>query len=85
MRRLLTLQCEGAALGASLDEAKGRTGLLLVTGGTQTRIGSHRVFERLAIALAAAGYPCFRYDRRGVGDSEGIDPGWRGSAPDLEA
>ena len=85
MRRLLSFQCEGAALGASLDEARGRTGLLLVTGGTQTRIGSHRMFERLAAALAASGYPCFRYDRRGVGDSEAADPGWRGSAPDLEA
>jgi exosortase A-associated hydrolase 1 len=85
MRRLLTFQCEGSTLGATLDEAKGRTGLLLVTGGTQTRIGSHRMFERLAAALAASGYPCFRYDRRGVGDSEGGDPGWRGSAPDLEA
>ncbi len=85
MRRLLTFQCEGAALGASLDEGKERTGLLMVTGGTQTRIGSHRMFERLAAALAAAGFPCFRYDRRGVGDSEGEDPGWRGSAPDLEA
>ncbi len=85
MRRLLTFQCEGAALGASLDVAAGRTGVILVTGGTQTRIGSHRMFERLAAALAAAGYPCFRYDRRGVGDSEGEDPGWRGSAADLEA
>ena len=85
MRRLLTFQCAGAALGGSLDEAPGRTGLLLVTGGTQTRIGSHRMFERLASALASSGYPCFRYDRRGVGDSEGKDPGWRGSGPDLEA
>jgi len=85
MRRLLTFQCEGAALGASLDEGKKRIGVLLVTGGTQTRIGSHRMFERLAGDLAASGYPCFRYDRRGVGDSEGEDPGWRGSAADLEA
>jgi exosortase A-associated hydrolase 1 len=85
MRRLLTFDCDGAWLGAALDDAKGKTGVLLVGGGTQTRIGSHRMFERLAAALAAAGYPCFRYDRRGVGDSEGEDPGWRGSGPDLAA
>jgi exosortase A-associated hydrolase 1 len=85
MRRLLSLDCEGSALGASLDPADGSTGLILVTGGTQTRIGSHRMYERLAAALAAAGWPCFRFDRRGVGDSEGEDPDFRGSGPDLAA
>jgi exosortase A-associated hydrolase 1 len=85
MRRLLSFGCEGAAIAASLDEGAGATGLLFVTGGTQTRIGSHRMFERLAKALADHGYPCFRFDRRGVGDSEGEDPGWRGSGPDLAA
>jgi len=85
MRRLLTFDCEGAALGATVDEARGATGVLIVTGGSQTRIGSHRMFERLALALAGAGYPAFRFDRRGVGDGEGEDPGFRGSAPDLAA
>src|SRR4051794_26243073 len=85
MRRLLSFDCEGAALGASLDSADGSTGLLIVTGGTQTRIGSHRMFERLAAALAAAGWPCPRFDRRGVGDSEGEDPDFRGNGPDLAA
>ena len=85
MRRLLSVDCEGAALGASLDPAGGATGLLLVTGGTQTRIGSHRMYERLALALAEGGWPCFRFDRRGVGDSEGEDPDFRGSGPDLAA
>ena len=85
MRQLLTLDCQGCALGATLDGGAGRTGLLIVTGGTQTRIGSHRLFERLARAIADAGYPCFRFDRRGVGDSEGEDPGWRGSADDIVA
>jgi exosortase A-associated hydrolase 1 len=85
MRRLLSFDCEGAALGASLDSAEGETGLLLVTGGTQTRIGSHRMYERLAGALADAGWPCFRYDRRGVGDSEGEDPDFKASGPDLAA
>ena len=85
MRRLLTFPCQGAALGATLDEADGRTGVLIVTGGTQTRIGSHRLFERLAAELARSGYPCFRFDRRGVGDSEGEDPGFAASGDDLEA
>ena len=85
MRRLLSFDCESCALGASLDPAEGTTGLLFVTGGTQTRIGSHRMYERLAGALAGEGWPCFRFDRRGVGDSEGEDPDFRGSGPDLAA
>ena len=85
MRRLIAFPCEGAALAASLDEAAGATGLLLVVGGSQTRIGSHRMYERLAKSLAGNGYPCLRFDRRGVGDSEGEDPGFRGSGPDLAA
>lgn len=85
MRELLTFACEGAELCASLDAAAGTTALLLVTGGSQTRIGSHRMYERLAGALAEQGYPCLRFDRRGVGDSAGEDPGFRGSGPDLKA
>ena len=85
MRRLLTFACAGADLAASLDGAGGRTGLLLVTGGSQTRIGSHRMYERLGKALAELGYPSFRYDRRGVGDSGGEDPDFRDSGPDIVA
>ena len=85
MRRLLSLSCEGAALGASLDQGAGSTGVLMVTGGSQTRIGSHRMYERLAAGLAAAGHNALRFDRRGTGDSEGEDPGFRGSGPDIAA
>ena len=52
MRRLLSFTCDSAALGASLDGDDGPVGVLIVTGGTQTRIGSHRMFERLGAALA---------------------------------
>ena len=85
MRHLLTFACEGATLGASLDEADGSVGVLLVTGGSQTRVGSHRMYERLAAGLSELGYPAFRFDRRGVGDSEGADAGFRASEPDLLA
>lgn len=85
MRRLLTTPCAGGLLAMSLDAAEGATGVLIVTGGSQTRIGSHRMFERLAAGLAAEGFPVLRFDRRGVGDSEGADPGFRGSGPDIAA
>ena len=85
MRRLLTFACEDAELGATLDAGEGATGLLLVTGGSQTRAGSHRMYERLAKLLSERDISCLRFDRRGVGDSAGEDPGFRGSAPDLAA
>ena len=85
MRRLISFECEGHALGASLDAGDGAAGLVMVTGGTQTRIGSHRMYERLAAALAERGISCLRFDRRGVGDSGGEDPGFRGSGPDIAA
>jgi exosortase A-associated hydrolase 1 len=86
MRRLTAFRCGDETLAGSLDLYKGSTtGLLLVIGGSQTRIGSHRMYERLSKALIEKGYSCFRYDRRGVGDSTGEDPGFKGSGPDLKA
>jgi len=85
MRRLLSFSCGKTEMAASLDGASGATGLLMVTGGGQTRVGSHRMYERLAKALSENDIPCFRFDRRGVGDSDGEDPGFRGSGPDIAA
>jgi len=85
MRRLLTFEGPGGERAASLDAAGGITGLLLVTGGSQTRIGSHRMYERLSKALSEQGFPCFRFDRPGVGDSPGEDPGFRASGADIAA
>jgi exosortase A-associated hydrolase 1 len=86
MRRLIAFPCGDETLAGSLDLHKGSTtGLLLVIGGSQTRVGSHRMYERLSNALVDKGYSCFRYDRRGVGDSNGEDPGFKGSGPDLKA
>ncbi|WP_299328093.1 hydrolase 1, exosortase A system-associated [Parasphingopyxis sp.] len=85
MRAQLTFDCDGEILAASFDPANGRTGVIIVTGGGQTRFGAHRGFAQLAAALAEAGYPVMRYDRRGVSDSSGDDPGFEASAPDLAA
>ncbi len=85
MRRPLTFTCEGATLAGVLHPADGETAVLIVPGGPQTRAGSHRGFVDLADRLAAAGYPALRFDRRGLGDSDGDDPGFRDSAPDIAA
>ncbi|MBA5687294.1 hydrolase 1, exosortase A system-associated [Rugamonas apoptosis] len=48
-------------------------GVLIVTGGPQYRVGSHRQFVLLARSLCAHNIPVLRFDFRGMGDSEG-DP-----------
>ncbi len=85
MRELSFFTCEGATLGAAYDHGERTTGLLMVTGGTELRAGANSGMARLAAVVAAAGYPVFRFDRRGVGDSDGVDPGFRGSAADIAA
>ncbi len=85
MRRLIAIDCGGVPLGATIDAAEGAIGLLIVSGGTQTRVGAHRGMARLAATIAAAGFPTMRFDRRGVGDSAGDDPGFAGSGPDIAA
>lgn len=85
MRRLIRFACDGDALSGSIDEGQRTIGLLCVTGGSQIRTGPHRMLHRIAAQVAAAGYPVLRYDRRGVGDSDGADPGYLDSDPDLSA
>ncbi|WP_447952592.1 hydrolase 1, exosortase A system-associated [Sphingopyxis chilensis] len=85
MRHQLNFSCEGAALAATLDDAPGSTGLLIVSGGNEIRSGAHRGMATLAQRVAAAGYPVFRFDRRGVGDSEGDNGGFESSGPDIAA
>jgi len=48
-----------------------RVGVVIVVGGPQYRVGSHRQFVVLARRLAKHGYPVLRFDYRGIGDSEG--------------
>lgn len=67
----------------SLPEAPGPRGVLVVTGGPQYRVGSHRQFTLLAAALAARGLPVLRFDLRGMGDSEGSARDYRAAGPDI--
>ena len=48
-----------------------QTGVLVLVGGPQYRVGSHRQFVLLARALAAQGYAALRFDFAGMGDSPG--------------
>lgn len=85
MRRFCLFPCEGAQLVGTLDAAPGQTGLLIVSGGNEIRSGAWGGQARLAARIAAAGHPVFRFDRRGVGDSQGVNAGFRHAGPDLAA
>ncbi|WP_168845951.1 alpha/beta hydrolase [Sphingomonas sp. S2M10] len=85
MRSLIGFPCLGDMLVGTLDSASGSTGLLIVSGGNEIRSGPHRSMSQLAHRIAAAGYPVFRFDRRGIGDSAGSNLGFLESAPDIVA
>ena len=68
-----TFDCAGETLVgiASVPEEARSRGLLIIVGGPQYRVGSHRQFTLLARRLAAEGFPAFRFDYRGMGDATG--------------
>lgn len=71
--RVIDFSCAGDALLGicAVPEQARDVGVLIVVGGPQYRIGSHRQFTLLSRTLAASGYPCLRFDSRGMGDSTG--------------
>lgn len=85
MSRPLPFAVGNATLLGAVEDAGGRTGVIIVTGGVQTRFGAHRGLKQLGQRLAARGYPVLRYERRGVGDSDGTDPGFLDAGDDLAA
>jgi len=52
-------------------QASPTQGLLIVVGGPQYRVGSHRQFVLLAREITKIGIPVLRFDYRGMGDSDG--------------
>lgn len=73
-----TLDMPGAACGVHHP-----AGLLIVSGGNEIRCGAAGGQAAMAAHFAARGMPVFRYDRRGIGDSEGDNNGFLGSADDI--
>lgn len=85
MRRVITFPCGEETLVGTIDEGDQTTGLLVVSGGNEIRIGAHRGMALLAQRLAAERIPVFRYDRRGIGDSTGENVGFDDARDDLIA
>lgn len=83
----LAFDCHGVRLYgiASVPEQPGRRGVLVVVGGPQYRVGSHRQFALLARSLAAKGIPVMRFDYRGMGDSDGAARTFEDIGDDLRA
>lgn len=79
--------CEGETLTGilSVPETPGRLGVVIVVGGPQYRVGSHRQFVLLARSLARAGYATLRFDYRGMGDSSGEARDFNSVTTDIAA
>lgn len=84
----LVFRCHGSALVGVLHRAGGdgcEVAVLVIVGGPQYRVGSHRQFVSSAMAIAAVGFPVLRFDYRGMGDSEGEHSGFEHIADDIRA
>jgi exosortase A-associated hydrolase 1 len=85
--RAVSFRCGDAALVgiASVPAQACARGVLIVVGGPQYRIGSHRQFALLARHLAAHGIAAMRFDYRGMGDSEGEERDFEAVQDDIRA
>lgn len=87
IERAVTFECAGERLVGIVSDPGGRCalGVVVVVGGPQYRIGSHRQFLLLARRLAQAGIPVLRFDYRGMGDSSGPLQDFEHIEPDIAA
>lgn len=72
--QVLTFDSQGNRLIGILHQPEQLTtqvGVVVVVGGPQYRVGSHRQFTLMAREFSGAGYPVLRFDYRGMGDSAG--------------
>lgn len=71
--RALMFDCDGEDLVGIVAEPEipQKVAILVVVGGPQYRVGSHRQFVLLARRLAAEGFVAMRFDCRGMGDGSG--------------
>lgn len=83
----LTFGCAGVSLIGVLHpgQVQAQIAVLLVVGGPQYRVGSHRQFVLLARSLARQGIPVLRFDYRGMGDSDGSQRTFESVDDDIES
>ena len=88
----IVIDCAGESLlgivhhpPADAPETTQATGVVVVVGGPQYRVGSHRQFVHLARTLAAAGHAVLRFDVQGMGDSSGALRSFEAMDGDIRA
>jgi uncharacterized protein len=83
----LVFDCEGQPLVGILSGSRrpAARGVLIVVGGPQYRVGSHRQFALLARHLAERGFPTLRFDYRGMGDSGGATRTFENVSSDIRS
>jgi exosortase A-associated hydrolase 1 len=83
----VVFECAGEHLVGVISEPLEvtRRGVLILVGGPQYRIGSHRQFVHIARHLAEAGIAAMRFDIRGMGDSSGDYRELEDINPDIAA
>jgi exosortase A-associated hydrolase 1 len=90
VEEVVEIHCRQSRMWGILSRPSGQVppapvAVLIVVGGPQYRVGSHRQFVLLARALAAAGFAALRFDCRGMGDSEGEKLTFEAIEPDIDA
>lgn len=86
--RFVSFGCDDEQLVGILHVPTDRSsavGIVVVVGGPQYRVGSHRQFVLMARAMTAAGYPVLRFDYRGMGDSSGSNRTFDSVNDDISA
>ena len=85
VERIALVNCEGEQLVGVIAEPglPCKAGVLVVVGGPQYRVGSHRQFVLLARKLASEGVPVMRFDCRGMGDGTGPMRSFEDMGPDI--
>ena len=89
----LLIDCAGETLAGIVSQpqhvaaaaAASTIGVVILVGGPQYRIGSHRQFVLLARYLASHGYAVLRFDRSGRGDASGVPVPFDQSQPEIAA
>lgn len=84
---VVTFRSGGSKLFGILHEPDQPAGLgiVVLVGGPQYRVGSHRMFVHIARELSAHDYPVLRFDFAGMGESEGAFPGFDRLDDDVKA